>query len=136
MVTNRFPLRIAIGIGMLLALTFSAGELVAVTPGGNGRIAFIRSVNNAFDIFTMNVDGSGETNITNHPANDTNPAWSPDGTQMAFTSNRDGNTEVYVMNEDGSAQTRLTNNSVADFQPAWSPDGTKIAFVSDRASNF
>ena len=63
------------------------------------------------------------------------PAWSPDGTKIAFTSNRDGNYEIYTMNADGTGQTSLTNNAAYDFDPAWSPDGTKIAFTSDRDGN-
>ena len=60
----------------------------------------------------------------------TDPAWSPDGTKIAFTTDRDGNFEIYVMNADGTGQTRLTNNAAADDEPAWSPDGSKIAFTS------
>ncbi len=63
------------------------------------------------------------------------PNWSPDGTEIAFTSNRDGNDEIYVMNADGSNQTRLTYNDAYDGMPAWSPDGTRIAFESRRDSN-
>ena len=58
--------------------------------------------------------------------------WSPDGTKVAFQSNRDGNEEIYLMNADGTSQSRLTNNSAGDNQPSWSPDGTKIAFYSNR----
>ena len=80
----------------------------------------------------MNADGSGPTRLTNNAAADVEPAWSPDGSRIAFASTRDGNFEIYVMNADGSNQTRLTNNAAADDQPAWSPDGTRIAFKSNR----
>lgn len=52
--------------------------------------------------------------------------------QIAFVSNRDGNSEIYVMNADGSNQIRLTNNSAQDYSPVWSPDGKRIAFASTR----
>src|SRR5215212_153402 len=59
-----------------------------------------------------------------------------DGTKLAFTSDRDGNTEVYVMNaQDGSNQTRLTDNGASDSLISWSPDGTKLAFTCDRDGN-
>jgi len=60
------------------------------------------------------------------------PAWSPNGTKIAFQSSRDGNPEIYVMNADGSNSTRLTENRANDEFPVWSPDGSKIAFISNR----
>ncbi|HUQ20690.1 MAG TPA: hypothetical protein VM099_13830 [Gemmatimonadaceae bacterium] len=60
------------------------------------------------------------------------PAWSPDGKRIAFTSDRDGNSEIYVMNADGSNQVRLTNNPSPDESPTWSPEGSRIAFTSSR----
>jgi Tol biopolymer transport system component len=93
-----------------------------------GRIVF----SHEHDIYVMNADGSGRTQLTTDPAADFDPVWSPTGTHIAFRSHRDGNEEVYVMNADGSAQTNLTRNPTSDYSPAWSPDGTKIAFASDR----
>ena len=61
------------------------------------------------------------------------PVFSPDGTRLAFTSNRDGNPEIYVMNRDGSDLRRLTNNPEIDSTPTWSPAGTQIAFASGRS---
>ncbi len=83
----------------------------------------------------MNADGSNQTRITNNPAIDSQPAWSPDGTKIVFLSDRDGNNEIYVMNVDGSGQTNLTNHPARDDSPAWSPDGTKIVFHSLRDGN-
>ncbi|HSX41531.1 MAG TPA: DUF5050 domain-containing protein [Candidatus Saccharimonadales bacterium] len=102
----------------------------------NGKIAFDsdRSDGNP-EIYTANADGSDLTRLTNDSGFDYNPAWSPDGTKIAFYSNRTGNYEIYTMNADGSNQTRLTNNSAQDENPAWLPDGTKLVFVSQRDGN-
>ena len=80
----------------------------------------------------MNADGSEVTRLTNSPAFDQMPAWSPDGTKIAFMSSRDGNPEIYVMNADGSGQTRLTNNPGMDARPSWSRNGDFIVFTSTR----
>src|SRR5712692_4447518 len=55
--------------------------------------------------------------------------------QIAFTSDRSGNSDIYLMNADGSAQTDISNDPGSDPPPAWSPDGTRIAFTSDRSGN-
>ena len=96
----------------------------------NGKIAFVRS-----NIFTMNSDGTNQTNITNNPAFDDAPSYSPNGAKIAFSTNRDGNSEIYVMNADGSSPVRLTNNSASDISPNYSYDGASIVFVSDRDGN-
>ena len=90
-----------------------------VGPGGTGS-----------EIYAVNADGSGKVNLTNDPADDFTPSWSPDGTKIAFARWDGGSgAEVYVMNADGTGQTNLTNNPADDSEPAWSPDGTKIAFT-------
>ncbi len=62
----------------------------------------------------MNSDGSGQTNLTNNPNNEGGPTFSPDGSKIAFVSDRDGNFEIYIMNTYGSGQTKLTNNPAFD----------------------
>jgi TolB protein len=104
----------------------------AVSECIQGSIVWSELVTSPFpqaDVFVMNPDGTGPTNLTNFPGNDAWAAWSPDGTKIAFTSDRDGNFEIYVMNYDGTNQTRLTNHPGYDYQPTWSPDGTRIAYT-------
>lgn len=119
----------------------ATGLLSAVVAGTfNGRIAYTTTRNSqAFDIYTVNPDGSSPIRITDDQGHANNPdgptydfdqAWSPDGSKLAFTSNRDGDSfEIFTMNADGSNVQRLTNDLIDESQPAWSPDGTKIAFT-------
>ncbi len=104
-------------------------------PAASAPIAFMSDRDGNLEIYVMNADGSGVTNLTNNSAGDGFPSWSPDGARIAFVSDRDGNLEIYVMNADGSGVTNLTNNSAGDGSPSWSPDGARIAFDSDRDGN-
>jgi TolB protein len=63
---------------------------------------------------------------------DAEPAWSPDGTRIVFSSDRSGDRELYVVSADGGDVTQLTASPDFDGQPTWSPDGTMIAFTTDR----
>jgi WD40 repeat protein len=87
------------------------------------------------EIYVMDANGANQTRLTNNAAHDLRPNWSPDGTKIAFDSNRDGNFEIYVMNADGTNQIRLTTHLAHDYSPAWSPDGAQIAFTSERDGN-
>jgi hypothetical protein len=80
----------------------------------------------------MKADGSSQTRLTVSPFEDSMPAWSPDGTKIAFVSERTSNQEIFVMNADGTEQTNITNYGDQDLGPSWSPDGSKIAFYSLR----
>ena len=126
-------------IMVLVSCTYAAlpstQPVQAAFLGTNGKIAFSSTRDGNYEIYAMNPDGSGVTRLTNNPASDEWPAWSPDSTKIAFMSYRDGNWEIYVMSADGSGVTRLTNNPASDHCPAWSPDGTKIAFNSYRDGN-
>ena len=67
----------------------------------------------------MNSDGSNPTRLTNNPAQDTAPRWSPDGSNIAFGTNRDGDWEIYTMFADGTSQVNITSNSAFDGQFDW-----------------
>ncbi|MCK5684019.1 PD40 domain-containing protein, partial [bacterium] len=89
--------------------------------------------NTTYDVYTMNIDGSNDLNISNTVALDSYGRWNPQsGNKILFQSMRDGNLEIYVMDTDGNNQTLLSNNPAEDGAAAWSPDGTTIIFDSNR----
>ncbi|HSH83476.1 MAG TPA: DUF5050 domain-containing protein, partial [Herpetosiphonaceae bacterium] len=117
---------------VLAGLLGATVPALAVVPGQNGKIAFtsLRDGLN-YDIYAMNADGTGQTALTSNAGFNVHPAWSPDGSKIAFVSTREGDSEIYVMNANGSEQMNLTSNAASDYWPAWSPDGSKIAFESN-----
>ncbi|MHB0935242.1 MAG: DPP IV N-terminal domain-containing protein [Armatimonadota bacterium] len=101
--------------GARIATTYG-GQLVA-DYGGSGMYGYIAGGR----IATMNMDGGDLRLLTDLGADNDKPVYNPDGSKIAFSSNRDGQWEIYVMNPDGSGQTRLTNHPANDWYPAWGP---------------
>ncbi|UCE26276.1 MAG: PD40 domain-containing protein [Candidatus Coatesbacteria bacterium] len=73
--------------------------------------------------------------VTTDPADDSSPAWSPDGTTLAFSSIRSGNFDIWTIPATGGTATQITTDPAYDVGPTWSPDGTTLAFDSDRSGN-
>jgi Tol biopolymer transport system component len=105
-------------------------------PEPSGRIAFDSYRDDNWEVYVMNADGSGLVNLTNNPADDGDPTWSPDSQSIAFDTDRDGNWEIYAISADGAGLTRLTSDPADDDSPAWSPDGRQVAFKSNRDGNW
>ncbi len=102
-------------------------------PGivANGRIFYVQHDGNDNEIYSVNPDGTGTQAVTADTYDSISPALSPDGTKLAYVTNRDGNYEIYVKEVDAPAAspgTRLTYHGGEDNYPAWSPDGNKLVF--------
>jgi len=133
-------------VGLVVTLLGSCAPSDDVAPtseppssGASGsKIVFQTERDGNMEIYVMNADGSEPTRLTNHPAADTYPAWSPLGDRIAYVSDRDGekgadgNGEIYLISPDGTDLTRLTDNDVTDSSPRWTPDGKQLVYHSTR----
>ena len=138
---NLAHLILASAIVLVLTLLLVCGDAQA-------QIAFVSDRTGNPEIYVMGINGKNPRRLTNHPASDGSPAWSPDGKRIAFVSKafesdgqvhfRDGRptAEIYVMEVDGGNPRNLTLDAGRDLSPAWSPDGKRIAFMSNRDGNF
>jgi Tol biopolymer transport system component len=89
------------------------------------------------DIYVTDVDGRAVSRLTDGPGDDGRPAWSPDGSTVAFHRRHGLDPfEIYVMNSDGTDERNLTDHPANDRWPTWSPDGSKIAFYTNRDGNY
>jgi Tol biopolymer transport system component len=109
----------------------------SLQSAAGGRITFLSERDGNREIYSMNADGTAQTNLSQSPADEKAHAWSPDGMKIAFL--RQNDNHLYVMNADGTGVAQLTAD---DFQHlhntslSWSPDGTKIAYISGDDSAY
>ena len=101
-------------------------------PTYAGTLVFQSDRNGAWDIYRMDVDGTGLVRLTEDPAADQNPAWSPDGQSIAFSSERTGAGDIYVMDADGDNPRRVTDHPAYEGAPRFTPDGKAIVFEGER----
>ena len=139
-------------VHFLLAIVVALGlTLLMVCVDAQAQIVFISHRDGHFrkdipgipdipapEIYVMDADGGNQRRLTNNPASDYAPSWSPDGKRIAFESDRKGDLvkfDIYVMDADGGNQQKLTNHRAWDGSPSWSPDGERITFYSSREGN-
>ncbi len=106
------------------------------SPEGR-RLVFARTVGGGnTEIFTCNRDGTGLRRLTHASSIDTNPSWSPNGREIAFTSSRSGSPQIYVMDAEGANLRRVSVEGDYNDGASWSPDGPRLVYASRRSGRF
>ncbi len=109
----------------IVAVALVAPTLASPSPGGGGTASFELAFARGGDIWTIGADGKRARLLLRAASA---PAWSPDGTRLAFVSSRSGDEEIYVAKADGTDVTRLTKLRGPDLSPAWSSDGRRLSW--------
>ena len=127
------------GKWLWLAIAVAIAVAAAACKGGSefsgepgGTIAFVSSRDGNGEIYVMQGDGAEETNITNNPAEDIEPSWSPDASRVLFSSYREQTANIFTAAADGSDVQQLTAGPAVAGGAYWSPDGSRIALYSFR----
>src|SRR6185436_11210991 len=113
--------KLLIVLTFLPVLAFSQARLLRYPTYSKGKVAF----SYLGDIWVANENGSDVRRLTDHSARDITPRFSPDGTLIAFSSNRDGNHNVYVVPVTGGRPRQVTFHSADDILVNWAPNGRK-----------
>ena len=125
------------GGGQIQKLTLQQKRYATPSLSFDGkRVAFASAEGRSrnYDIFVMDIQSREQRQVTFSGSLDIHPTWAPDGSRIAFASDKEGVFNLYTVDANGENRTLLTNSSGDDTQPDWSPDGSKIAFASDQAS--
>ena len=109
----------------------------SIDTSPDGRSLAFYSAGSQQDVYVSSAEGESQRRLTNDPARDRGPAWSPDGRRIAFFSDRSGSYEIWTINPDGTALTLLTNTPGANRStPIWSPDGSRMLYIQRRGASW
>ena len=123
-----FKARRILGSALVVSLFIPMHIAIDGYASRKTKIAFTSSRDGNYEIYVMDGDGGNQRRVTVNPTIDEDPAWSPDGTKIAFVSNRNvGQIQIWVIDADGKNLIRVSDG-VWDQNPDWSPDGKKIAY--------
>ncbi len=146
------PVAVAGGSGAALAVTQSPGQASTPLPAAlatavptatqlpaalevRGSVVYTGREKGQTDLWAAPVGGSAPLRLTNSPADERDPVWSPDGGQIAYASHQDGNWELYLYNVEDGSTSRLTYDLAFQGGPAWSPDGQWLVYESYPGDN-
>ena len=105
---------------------------IDLVPSPDGRrAAFLRRIEGRWQIFLVNLDGTGEVQVTNDDVDHEDPAWSPAGDKLLFVANTGDSRIAYLMNPDGSGREQVTPSDVGAIHPSFTPDGRQVLYSTD-----
>lgn len=126
-------LRLGLLLALLLAvLAYAAPALSGALRLGSGQLAFETDRDGNWEIYLLDIASGLQRNLTRRPADDLSPSWSPDGSQLAFYSDFDGNgtAELLAMDANGgNIRLLMPQDGGNNWRPVWSPDGQRVTYM-------
>ena len=119
----------AFAVALVVIHTLLINNIPAQNYGAQ-YISYVSNTTGDYNVYLQDTNGENLRLLTNHPTDEKDLTWSPDGRFLAYTSNQDGTYKIYVLDTKTGEHWRLTNLHEREWTPAWSPDGKWIAFVS------
>ncbi len=123
------------GIPVLGSTAVPTATLLPQVLEARGSIAYVAHENGQTDIWALSIGNRTPIRLTNSPADERDPSWSPDGTKLAYASRQDGNWEIYIDDLVSGTTKRMTYDLSFQGSPHWSPDGKFLTYESYQGNN-